>query len=82
MESGSTPLLSSAAATAAPKRKKPRPKPFRSSIPCLGYAASFFTLPRWIQTYEPKRFLTADLISGLTVGVMAIPQSIRHVMHT
>ncbi len=39
-----------------------------------------FTIQKWTKNYDVKRQLAADVIAGLTVGVMAVPQAMSYAL--
>jgi len=45
---------------------------------CQDWAESIFPMVSWLKTYDWKGSLLSDVIAGLTVGVMIIPQSMSY----
>jgi len=43
-----------------------------------GWVGTFFPAAKWIREYKVKQFLFQDVVAGLTVGCMAIPQSMSY----
>uniref|UniRef100_A0A1I8GVI0 STAS domain-containing protein n=1 Tax=Macrostomum lignano TaxID=282301 RepID=A0A1I8GVI0_9PLAT len=45
---------------------------------CLAFVERFVPFVRTVRTYQPRQHLPPDLISGLSTGVMRIPQSMAY----
>ncbi|PAA63728.1 hypothetical protein BOX15_Mlig022511g2 [Macrostomum lignano] len=45
---------------------------------CLAFIERFVPFVRTVRTYQPRQHLPQDLISGLSTGVMRIPQSMAY----
>ena len=45
---------------------------------CQDWAESAIPMVTWLKTYDWRRCLLSDIISGLTVGVMIVPQSMSY----
>jgi sodium-independent sulfate anion transporter 11 len=42
------------------------------------YLKGLFPILDWLPNYSPKQFLVGDMIAGLTIGLIVIPQSLIH----
>lgn len=45
---------------------------------CKYWVETFVPMYRWLRTYDYKNDIVSDIISGLTVGLMVIPQSMSY----
>ena len=45
---------------------------------CLDWGAIFLPCIKWLRIYDVKSFLFSDIVSGVSVGCMAVPQSISY----
>ena len=45
---------------------------------CQDWVATFLPMYQWLRTYQYKQYLPTDIMAGLTVGVMIIPQSMSY----
>merc|ERR1740139_843128 len=53
-------------------------KKMRKHNSCLGWASIFLPAMAWLQTYDLRNSLFADVVAGLTVGIMVVPQSMSY----
>lgn len=58
------------------------PYELRECFPCLTSPISYFLVERfpfvqWLSTYSPS-YLISDIIAGLTVGLMVVPQALAY----
>lgn len=45
---------------------------------CHEWTSTLLPMYRWLRTYQWKEFLVTDILAGLTVGVMIVPQSMSY----
>jgi sulfate transporter 4 len=45
---------------------------------CQDWIATVLPMYKWLRTYQYKEYLPTDIMAGLTVGVMVIPQSMSY----
>uniref|UniRef100_A0A158R3W4 STAS domain-containing protein n=1 Tax=Syphacia muris TaxID=451379 RepID=A0A158R3W4_9BILA len=53
-------------------------KPFRSFSDFFATLIQFIPIISWLPNYSIKEYLIADIIGGLTVGIMHVPQGIAY----
>jgi sulfate transporter 4 len=65
-------------AFSAPERWMERHKQSLHGKSCHDWISTLLPMYGWLRTYQWKQFLLTDIIAGLTVGVMVIPQSMSY----
>lgn len=51
---------------------------FQQKRSCKDWITTLIPLARWLQTYQWKESILTDILAGLTVGVMIVPQSMSY----
>uniref|UniRef100_A0A0N5BEF8 STAS domain-containing protein n=1 Tax=Strongyloides papillosus TaxID=174720 RepID=A0A0N5BEF8_STREA len=57
-------------------------KPFTSISKFLHFIISFIPILQWLPTYSIKNSLSGDVMAGLTIGIVQVPQGIAYALLT
>jgi sulfate transporter 4 len=65
-------------ALSAPERWMQQTRQTFEKKNCQDWISTFLPMYGWMRTYQWRQFLLTDIVAGLTVGIMVIPQSMSY----